>query len=207
MEKTMGRKTTKDVKVIGVKPQQKPQPKEAVSFNNVVDHNGRKYVYNPLAKLPYSRHSILYPKDCEVGDEDIPMQHGHEGNLGINGASPYLLMAAAHTALANSTSRLPYRDMATAYLQMALELLRGEEEFLTELQKIPDPEIRNTSEVLVLAAAHVVSIHETKSPELRRVVCNAMNEAESTAVNMIAIPPKTANNYRRIINMVQKPVR
>jgi uncharacterized membrane protein len=207
MEKVMGRKSDTKVKVTGVKLPPKPKPEPVVSFNNVKDHHGRKYVYNPLAKLPYSRHSILYPDDVPCGDEDIPLQHGHEGNVGINGASPFLLMAAAHTSLSNSTSRLPYRDMATAHLQMALELLAGEEAFLTELQKLQNSELRNASEVLVMAATHVISIHEQKSPALRKTVCESLNNAESTAVHMIAIPPAVAGNYRKLIEMVQKPVR
>ena len=145
----MGRKSDTKVKVTGVKLPPKPKPEPVVSFNNAKDHHGRKYVYNPLAKLPYSRHSILYPADIPCGDEDIPLQHGHEGNVGINGASPFLLMAAAH----------------------------------------------------------VISIPEQKSPTLRKTVCESLNSAESTAVNMIAIPPAVAGNYRKLIEMVQKPVR
>lgn len=207
MEKVMSRKTTTSVKVMGIKPDAAKKVKPVVSFNNVTDHHGRKYVYDPTAKLPYSRHSILYPTPFADGNEDLPIQHGHEGNVGINGASPFLILASAHTVLANSTSRLPYRDMAKAHLEMAVELLAGEEAFLTELQKLQDPDLRNTPEVLVLAAAHLLSIYESKSPALRQTVCESMASAESTAVNLIAIPPKTATHYRKIINMVQKPVR
>ena len=203
----MGRKSDTKVKVTGVKLPPKPKAEPIVSFNNVKDHHDRKYVYNPLAKLPYSRHSILYPDGVIGVDEDIPLQHGHEGNVGINGASPFLLMAAAHTSLSNSTSRLPYRDMAIAHLQMALELLAGEEAFLTELQKLQNSELRNASEVLIMAATHVISIHEQKSPALRKAICESLNNAETTAVHMIAIPPAVAGNYRKLIEMVQKPVR
>ena len=49
MEKVMGRKSDTKVKVTGVKLPPKPKPEPVVSFNNVKDHHGRKYVYNPLA--------------------------------------------------------------------------------------------------------------------------------------------------------------
>lgn len=181
------------------KPKQPQTEKPAVKTRLACDREGREYWFDPKAKPPYSGHSIIY-KDAPDQDEDIPLQNGREDQRGINGASPYLLIAAATQDLKHRQTRLPFKHLAVEYLNVALALLNADEDFFIELNKIvksPTPE--EAEEIFVVANEYANRVQSTAHKQLNERVNNLMFNVTEAAEEYTLLPTATLKKFKKII--------
>lgn len=177
-----------------------PEPEACVM---ATDHHGRMYRFDPLAKAPYTGHSIIYPNQEEL-DEDIPIQIGREDLRGINGASPFLLIHAATHALARGKTRLPYKQVAVQYLNAALAILQADENFLTELYKTSSqcsPKVADDR--FVISNTHLQLVQAKVDKELNQNLETLLFTIGEEAARFINADSETIQDFSAIIKPIQ----